>query len=264
MEKKLVKISIQKLMKEKIKYEKPKYFLHNQEYYGVMPTYFNIEEIEWIQLFKLNWELIRDEILSNILPDNFPIPNLNPNLVNDAKSWRNICFYNYTWKKNDNIHKFPITSTLLNKIPNLTYASMNILEPNTEIKPHRGDTNTTIRYHLGILIPEGLPKCGIKVNNIDKDWTEGDFIAFSDAHLHSTWNYTTNYRIIFVIDVMQEQYIHKKRIICTGVLATLTLKHFYYKFNTSKKPPKIIIDLMHKILWLVWYSYLSLLHYLKI
>lgn len=238
--------------------EAPVYFLYGEPYTGNMPAYFDCSGMEWVARIEQHWKLIRDEILGALDAEHFPIPNHNPYLVDEARVWRNICFYNYTWKKRRNLKRFPVTAALLGQIPNLTYAAMNMLEPHAAIYPHHGDTNTTIRCHLGIRIPAGLPQCGIRVDGEERSWEEGKILAFSDAHLHSVWNHTDQHRFIFVIDVMHPDYAGNRNRICARVLATLSIKHFFYKLHRSSIPPKWILVPLQFFFSLLWQVFLAL------
>lgn len=238
--------------------EKPYFFLIDQSYKPSYPSFFNVSEFDWVKNIEENWQVIRDEMLVELNPDNIPVPNYNPNLVSDAKVWRNICFYNYMWRKSKVCKRYPKTHALLKQIPNLSYAALNILEPNSEIFPHQGDTNITARFHLGIVIPAGLPECGMQVNDEQTEWREGKLFAFSDAHWHSVWNKTDKHRFVFVIDVVLEQYAEKKEWYCANVLAVLTGKAIAYRINLLHKIPYILKNIFQKLIASLWFLKLKL------
>lgn len=233
--------------------EKPYFFLVNDNYQCSYPSFFNIDDFGWVREIEKNWSVIKEEMLSGLNPSEIAIPNYNPNLVKEAKVWRNICFINYMWKKSTACKTFPKTYELINKIPNISYAALNVLEPDSEIFPHQGDTNVTARCHLGIQIPAGLPDCGMTVNGQSIAWTEGKIFAFSDAHWHSAWNKTKEYRFVFVIDIVLDQYANKKEWYCANVLSTLTVKAMAYKLPILHKMPftlKLVVQKLLAVLWM--------------
>ena len=238
--------------------EPPAYFLTSNEYTGNAPAFYDTSQFAWVKLIEDNWQVIRDEMLHGLNPDDIAVPGYNPNLVAKASSWRNICFYNYLWKKKDAFIRYPKTAALLKQIPNLTYASLNMLAPNSEIFPHRGDTNITARCHLGIIIPAQLPDCGMKVNGVSTSWHEGKIFAFSDAHIHEVWNRTPSHRFVFVVDVVLQQYASHKAWYCSKVLSALSLKAMSYKFPILQRAPVLLIKTVHNLLASAWFVYLQL------
>jgi len=235
-----------------LKFELPYFFLVDRNFQSGYPSFFNVEDYAWVKNIEDNWTVIRDEMLAELNPDEIAIPGYNPNLVSDAKVWRNICFYNYMWKKKAVCEKYPKTHALLKQIPNLSYAALNMLEPHSEIFPHQGDTNITARCHLGIVIPDGLPACGMRVNDEVTAWQEGRIFAFSDAHWHSVWNRTDKHRFVFVIDVVMNQYADKKEWYCANVLAVLTSKAIAYKINLLHKAPYFLKIILQKLIAAIW------------
>lgn len=109
-------------------------------------------------------------------------------------------------------------------IPGLVSLSISVLKPGTHIKPHAGDTDATYRIHIPVIIPAGLPKCGIKVNGITKPWAEDKIITFCDAYMHEAWNMTNKTRVILIADVVRAEYLMQTRSICAGVLSWLLVQ----------------------------------------
>jgi len=239
-----------------MKTEPPIYFFGNEEHTSSAPKFYNPKDFDWIPVIEANWLTIKEEMLKELTPDDIVISNYNPNLVKAARVWRNICFINYLWKKKEVICKYPKTWALLQQIPNLSYAALNMLEPQSEIYPHIGDTNITARCHLGLQIPASLPLCGLKVNGQQIAWQEGKIFAFSDAHLHNAWNKTDKHRFVFVIDVILPQYAAKKEKFCSNILAVLTLKAISYKIPLLSLMPMFIASPFKKITALLWRGYI--------
>jgi len=92
----------------------------------------------------------------------------------------------------------PKTWALLKDIPGLTTASFSILRPHTEILPHTGFTNSVLRYHLGLEIPEN---CAITVGDRKIQWERGKLFIFDDTQEHSAYNRSDQDRAILLFDV---------------------------------------------------------------
>jgi aspartyl/asparaginyl beta-hydroxylase (cupin superfamily) len=210
-------------MVTKEKPEKPVYFIKEDKYTGSQPAFYQRAEFPAATLLEENWLVIKNEMLSGNMPS-ISSPIYNPNQAKGADKWKMVIFFNYLWRKKDNCNRYPQTYNILKQIDGLTFAALNLLEPHAEIKPHYGDTNTTIRCHLGIDIPSTLPLCGIKVNGEDRSWENGKVLMFSDAHRHSAWNNSDSKRYVFVVDIIRPEYYNQRKWICAGVLATLSLK----------------------------------------
>jgi aspartyl/asparaginyl beta-hydroxylase (cupin superfamily) len=238
--------------------EEPHFFLDNTPFTPDAPAYYDKSDFDWIPYIEENWQIIKNEMITGLNPDNIPAPQNNPNLVENATVWRNLCFINYLWQKKKIITKYPQTWELLKKIPNLSYAALNLLEPHSKIKKHQGDTNITARCHLGLVIPAGLPECGIEVNGQQTGWQEGKIFAFSDAHWHHVWNNTNQQRYVFVIDVIMPQYAEHKKIYCAKILGALSLKTFKYKMRLTMDLPNFILTPLHFLVSAGWLVYLRI------
>lgn len=160
------------------------------------------------------------------------------------------------WKYHKNCEKFPKTYQILKKVPFLTFAEVTILEPHSDILPHIGETNTTMRGHLGLSIPGKLPEAGIEVNQEQRSWEEGEIVLFSDAHQHRVWNHTSGRRMVLVFDIIKEEYQDKSQWYCAQSLSTLVIKGIDSKMSIIKKMPKWIQKSIHYVISSGWYIYL--------
>jgi aspartyl/asparaginyl beta-hydroxylase (cupin superfamily) len=239
--------------------EKPEYFLFKEFYDGPQPFYYNTADYPWVKELEKNWHVIVDE-MGYLMGEKVDFENNSyypPNL-SSPDAWKNIVFYNYCWKNTTNCKRFPKTHELLKSIPNLTYAGLCLLEPNSAVLPHYGDTNTTIRCHLGIKIPGTLPECGMKVGDEDRPWQEGKLLMFCDAQRHTTWNKTDKRRYVFTMDVMRDEYKDEKVSICSKVLGVYTLKYFDQRIKFINRIPNAIVSTMHFFVSAAWYAFLRL------
>src|SRR5699024_8463851 len=151
--------------------------------------------------------------------------------------------------------QFPITAEALRKIPGLTTASFNLLEPQSRILPHFGETNATYRAHFCIFSPGELPECGFKVKDEERSWHQGEFLFFLDANKHEAFNLTDKPRYVLLIEVVRPEFLHLKKYICIKALAILSLYYALGLIRVTKlasleklqllmqKTPELFIDL---------------------
>ncbi len=234
------------------------FFLTEEDHYdGKQPYFYDPSQYPWVKTIEDNWETIREEFAPIIEGlDNIESTSVNPPNLSSPDAWKNIYFFNFGWKKHENCKRFPKTYELLRSIPNLTFAEFTALEPNSSVLPHIGETNTTIRGHLGLKIPGKLPEAGIKVGDQQQSWEEGKLVLFSDAHRHTVWNHTNGRRFVLVFDVIRDEYSHKKWWICAKALGALTIKYFDEKVPFFKKLPSPLMTASHYFFSALWYIYL--------
>jgi aspartyl/asparaginyl beta-hydroxylase (cupin superfamily) len=166
-------------------------------------------------------------------------------MVEKPKSWRVRSLRVWGTEMYDVQKHFPETMKLLNAIPNVVSMGFNILEPNSKIKPHSGDTNAIYRCHLGLQIPSNEKGCVMKVLDNEVNWSNGKLIAFEDAFLHEAWNDTDEIRIILIFDVLKPKYAKNKLKICATILASFYLQQvgnvFPVLYQVNRKIFKIIL-----------------------
>lgn len=237
--------------------EAPKYFIFEESYTGNHEYFYNSDEYPEIKELEAHWQVIAQEVLGIITDSELrKMSNINPPHLSNPNAWRNIYFYNFGWQTHKNCNRFPLTFALISKIPNLILCGVTVLEPNSKVLPHNGETNTTIRCHLGLKIPAPYPTCGVRVGNKERGWKEGRTLMFSDAHYHTTWNDSNEKRYILVFDIVRKEYAEKRHSICANSLGALTLKYLYSLNPKIKNLPPFIIKIAHKCFTIFWYLYL--------
>lgn len=206
-------------------------------YRGTEPAFMDPLQFEWAKELAANSNEIRNE-LQTYLTDHNLESYFNTSMVSKKNSWRTIALKTWSIELFKNQEKFPVTTRLLNKYPQIISASFNLLEPKSSIKPHCGDTNAIYRCHLGLEIPSGLPETGFKVKDETRAWKTNEWLIFMDAYTHEAWNNSEKARYIFLIDVMRDEFAAKKKYVCSTVLSSLFLQKRAekYKFLLSSKP----------------------------
>lgn len=240
--------------------EAPKFFLtEDDKYKGSMPFFFGTDKLAWVKVLEDNWLVIQEEFSAYINEGKvLEQSSINPPYLSDSKAWQNIYFWNFLWQKHRNCKRFPKTFALLQSIPNLTFAEVTCLNGNSKILPHIGETNVTMRGHLGLKIPAPLPTMGIQVGPEKRGWEEGKVLLFSDAQRHRVWNNSDEKRFVLVFDVMQQPYASNKYWMCAQALSTLTIKTIDEHISFIKRLPRFIQLGIHYIFSTLWFIYLPL------
>jgi len=192
------------------------------------------EIIEEIKTFYAEHE---SDFQANFTPYNYKEPG-----------WQTINLYSYFYKYPKNCAKFPITSKVAESIPNMCLAQISVLKPHTRLKAHLGDTNAITRHHLGVVIPGEYPELGLRINNEERSWKEGDVLSFCIVNRHYAWNSTDHHRIILMIDTMNDVFAEQKYSIAGKTLGAIALKFIATKIPLTRKTPRFLVLALQFIL----------------
>jgi aspartyl/asparaginyl beta-hydroxylase (cupin superfamily) len=227
----------------------PSYLRIFGDYVSSAPIFASREECPWLGRVEAAWQEIRAEVedyrrdranavRASFVPDDVEI-----------RGWDAINFVTYRHWYRRNCPAFPKTLALLNSIPDLITAYVSILAPGAGLPPHNGDTNTTYRCHLGLVVPSSdVDRCGLDVGGERTSWREGEAFAFNEAHRHFVWNHTDRERIILVFDVLRPEYRQQKLRICGDVLAAMSLTTLETKLPLLQRLPDVGRRALHRIL----------------
>lgn len=102
----------------------------------------------------------------------------------------------------ENAEKCPNTTAVLQQIQGVRTAGFSKLTAGCIVNPHKGFTDKILRYHLGLIIPEG--DCGLKVEDTIYRWQEGKAFVFDDRLLHEAWNRTSEPRYVLIVDIYKD------------------------------------------------------------
>jgi ornithine lipid ester-linked acyl 2-hydroxylase len=212
-------------------------------------TYYDKSRFDWTHLLESNWPVIKEE-MEEFLEKNRHrlVPYFNKEMVSAPKKWKALSFMFWTLRFTENASQCPRTMTLLQQVPGIVSASISLLEPHTQIKPHRGDTNGIIRCHLGLAVPASLPHSGFQAGDEQRSWEEGRLLLFNDAARHHAWNDTDRIRVILLLDVIRPEFISKKNFICRTVLAALLWQYLSQKMKFLRSSPRAIKLAAHAVL----------------
>ena len=178
-------------------------FLGRQSLVGDMPIHDN-KDFPFLKPFVDNWQAIRAEV-DEILKYREAVP-LFQDVSRDQKriavgnNWRTFILYGFGTKLEKNCRQAPLTTRILESIPNLQTAWFSILGPGYHIPAHRGVSKGILRSHLGLIIPRDAEKCRMRVGDKIQVWRPGEIFVFDDTYDHEVWNDTDDERVILLFD----------------------------------------------------------------
>jgi len=178
-------------------------FLGRQSLVGDMPVH-DAKAFPFLQPLVDDWQTIRAEV-EKILEHREAIPtfqDISPDQMRIAKgpNWRTFILFGFGNKLQKNCLRAPITTRLLESVPNLQTAWFSILAPGYHIPAHRGVSKGILRAHLGLIIPRNAENCRLRVADKIQVWRPGEIFVFDDTYEHEVWNDTEDERVILLFD----------------------------------------------------------------
>jgi aspartyl/asparaginyl beta-hydroxylase (cupin superfamily) len=161
-------------------------------------------EFPFLGTIEANWRLIDGE-LDKLLRDREKLPpfqKISPDqkYISKGDSWKVFLLYGFGVPSVTHCAKCPETSRLLRSVPGLRSAWFSILAPRYHIPQHRGITNTVLRVHLGLRIPDRADDCFMQVGDSTVTWQPGKCVVFNDFYRHEVWNNTDQERVVLIFD----------------------------------------------------------------
>lgn len=163
-----------------------------------------------LKILEDNIFTIKKELFSN----NYWIPWPEKNLYDNKKYKWDVIPLLYTFPSYDVNKKkwitetcdlFPNTVTLLKNIPNIRTALFSKMGPKTIIDSHKGWgelSNYVLRCHIPIYIPD-KKTCGLSVCGNLKYHNSTEIICFDDSKIHNAFNFSSNERVVLIIDILR-------------------------------------------------------------
>jgi len=178
------------------------------------PVFFDVAETApSMALLQENYLAIRAEVEA-LLKSNAQLPTyheLDPNQQfisgNDQKKWKVFMLYAMGVKPQANRERCPVTTSLLDRVPNLFQAFFSILEAGKSVPAHNGPHLGYVRYHLGLIVPKDNPP-SIRVKDQVYTWKEGDGVLFDDSWNHEVMNQSSGDRVILLVDTLRPLPMH--------------------------------------------------------
>lgn len=165
--------------------------------------YHSVDVFPELKLLSDNWQKICEEALS--LDDRQQIVAAQGHEDAGFNSffrtgWRR---FHLKWYGNDLISAqrlCPYTVDLLKQIPSVKAAMFASLPPGAKLVAHRDPYAGSMRYHLGLSVPED-PRCAIYVDGQQYVWQNGRGVIFDETFIHYAENATDQRRIVLFCDV---------------------------------------------------------------
>lgn len=102
----------------------------------------------------------------------------------------------------ENRARCPVTSRLIDRVPNMIQAFFSILDPRKSVPLHDGPYLGYLRYHLGLRVPETNPP-KIIVAGEEHTWREGGACLFDDSWPHQVINEADSPRAVLIVDILR-------------------------------------------------------------
>ncbi len=213
------------------------YYRTDGPYIGNQPHFYDVERFPAALRVRERWRMIRDEYAENVARGTDHVVDVFNPTGPKIPGWRSVNFQTYLWRYHRARRAFPKTVALLESIPNVTSAFINVLEPHSAIHAHGGDSQTVVRFHMGLDVPSG--DCGVRVGPERRQCSNGNVLAFCDAHDHEAWNATDQRRVVFIFDVLRPEYASEKWTICGNALAGAAVVWFETRTGIGPLRPRL-------------------------
>lgn len=224
------------------------YYLTPRRYAGSEPTLYDMKGSRTEALLKDNFGAIREEILREYASQYESFTLAYGNDVKGFTGWKSRTLVLFRLNNRKNIADFPVLYAVLKKIPRLVLATISVLEPDSDIPGHYGDTDGVIRHHFAIKVPSGSEDLGMKVGWDRFSWKEGELVAFNAIHRHCVWNRTKEVRIVVIFDTVRNNIADTDAQVASRTFASLLTKYAAQKAPWLKNCPDPVVLTTHRLL----------------
>lgn len=160
------------------------------------------DRFDWTGTIRAGLPVIRAE-LDGLLADGVELPETSQLAGSDqgaAGSWTTYVLHWYGRWIDGNCERCPETVALVRDVPHLQVAGFTVLGPGASIPVHQGPAKS-LRWQLGVRVPEPVGSCGIRIGGQDVEWADGRSLAFDDRTPHAAWNHSDEARYVFFVQV---------------------------------------------------------------
>jgi aspartyl/asparaginyl beta-hydroxylase (cupin superfamily) len=226
--------------------DKAYFNVHQDLYRSDEPPFFDCSKMNEVKRIEACFPAIHAEMMGVLKDANLRSKAFNKRAYAKEEKWFQIELKLYGLHYPDKINLFPKTFALINQIEGVSSIYFSILEKQSTIKPHNGDTDAFYRIHLGIQIPSGLPSCGLEVAGQKTAWEIGKCIAFNDIYFHKSWNLSNEQRVVLIIDLLRPAFINDYKKINATLIYSRLYKRLGFLFELF---PRFINRLFHPIIY---------------
>jgi aspartyl/asparaginyl beta-hydroxylase (cupin superfamily) len=169
--------------------------------------FYDTAEFPWVAELERHWTEIREE-LDEVLADRSAIPAFQDISVDqidlsDDDRWQTYFLFGFGFEVAEHTAACPRTTELVRAVPGMKTAMFSILAPGKRIPHHRGPYKGLLRHHLGLIVPEPVERCRIRVGDEVRHWTEGGSVVLDDTYDHEAWNDTDGLRVVLFLDIVR-------------------------------------------------------------
>ena len=164
-----------------------------------------LQMFPWLHQLEANWEAIRDELIL-FVKNGAGMCNVHTtggNELNTESKWKLAMVLGYGKPVDEVKSFFPVTLSILTKLPEVQNAAFSLLKAGGSIPPHCGSTASILRYHLALIVPDKGKRSWLTVSGADVPWKEGKGILFDDTFEHSACNGSEKDRVVLIVDIIR-------------------------------------------------------------
>lgn len=222
----------------------PPFYRIYGDYAGDGPVFYEVDDFPWVETLRRNWEVIRDEVEDYRARHGRRLqPVFVPDLV-ELAGWTSVNLFTCSLRYPRNCAQLPKTVKILEGIPGLVSAFVNLLEAHSRLPAHCGDSDSFYRCHLALKVPKDGARCGMDVAGRRTTWREGEAFVFNDAHKHFVWNDSDEERLVLVVDVARPQFGATPRI-CSRALGTMPVAFLQLRSGLFRRLPEQVVRGVH-------------------
>ncbi|MDX1920384.1 MAG: aspartyl/asparaginyl beta-hydroxylase domain-containing protein [Candidatus Caenarcaniphilales bacterium] len=174
------------------------------------------KQLPTLKILEDNWEIIRDEAEALQKQNRLSFGKYEPDIgfsTFQKAGWKRFYIKWYGIYNNSALEAAPKTVALLKKMGNdLKAAAFVILPPGSRLGRHRDPYAGSMRYHLGLRVPNS-ENCFISVDDNKYAWMDGEGVLLDQTYVHYVENNTDKHRLILLCDVKRNVYF-PANIIC--------------------------------------------------
>jgi len=155
------------------------------------------------------WLEIRDEL--NALIKDAASSDNNTQSLTVQGAWKKVPLWSNGHAHRQNLDRCPATAAVLEQLPLCRALGMSYFSqilPGSVVRPHFGPTNARLRYHLGLVVPQG-PR--LEIADGSYQWSEGRTLVFSDAFVHAVRHEGKSARSVLIVDTYHPELTEYER-----------------------------------------------------